>query len=337
MSQSESDGFAPIHSDDDDNDNDTTTTTAMITITNSVRSSADSGPPPLRPVPIATNRTVAHSASPPNSDDVPLTARASAPAKRTRPLSAAVSKRPRSHTATATATSVPAQMAKFLAPLPPRVADAAPTLSQGADVHDDLQRDLHRFEEFAFADSQRSSSARSSLARPPAVAPLPVAAPLPTAAPDDHHADEDGDECAVDVDDVAAVAAVVAEVAPPSPRVDLSLLPPVPPPSPAPSAFAKEPCEMLAMDVLFNALTPFADAFEFDTSDDISVPDASPPPFTTAAPVDADCWDIEMDDDVLRSEAPRAMRDVQDRLAGAEPQSLFAAFGEFARAWGAPS
>jgi hypothetical protein len=94
---------------------------------------------------------------------------------------------------------------------------------------------------------------------------------------------------------------------------------------------------MLAMDVLFNALTPFADAFEFDTSDDISVPDASPPPFTTAAPVDADCWDIEMDDDVLRSEAPRAMRDVQDRLAGAEPQSLFAAFGEFARAWGAQS
>lgn len=323
MSQSGSDGFAPIQSDDDDVPLGVLEPTQppMLPAAQRVAAAALPPPPPLSPLP------------PSSDDDVPLAARAAAlvPAAATKP-----SKRPRAAATTSSKRVRGMQQASlttFVTNRPSVSTVATTAVSQSGDEalppppRDELVRDLHRFDEFAFADSQRSASSARSVA-------------------------------------LRSLPPVVSPADSPPPLLELSFLPPVPPPSPSPVAvnapvtsssstaaaavlyavddgdatlplgdsFCSEP---LPIAQLIDALAPFAEPFDFDMSDDTTATsaDVDVPLFVSAAPAAVDDWQIELDDDTLLCERERALHDVQDRLAAAEPLGVYAAFGQVVQAW----
>jgi hypothetical protein len=365
MSDSESEGFQPIHSDDDEanqhhqqhqiqqqqiqqipmrsgQSNLRTATTTAISVHR-------------QPVPTDTTRIHNHhhqhqhhassSASPPNSDDVPLADRAAA--KRSLPPPLALIKRPRNTTTTTTTTTTQQQqqqhhhhhhhhthahqtqlpMTKFVVNVP---------LSQDDEVQSELRRDCDRFEAFAFESPSLSSSSIASIRgnskkrlAPPSLAvlqppptPTPMPPPVPPPSPMLTHDDAiDGRQADfVHIDQLFVPGSSAANSSTGSDRRAVA-----PPPTPiAADDFVNDELCLALLD----ALTPFVDPFDFSSDITDIETDDEPPAFRTAAPAFVDTWMLQLDDDTVAAERPRALRDVHDRLACAEPVGVFAAFGQ---------
>lgn len=267
---------------------------------------------------------------------MPLAERAAA--KRSLPPPLALVKRPRN------AAVAQLSMSKFV---------NVPPLSQDDEVQLELRRDCDRFEAFAFESPSLSSSSIASVRGtvskkrlapppPPSLKPTPpVPPPSPMLTHDDHddarpefvHIDQNFVPASNNADTASAGLGRAAAAAPP--------------PTPIADDFVNDELCLALLD----ALTPFVDPFDFSSDvTDIETDDPTPP-FLSAAPVMVESWVLRLDDDcdydddddcvdvaddtadhrsskVAAAERSRALRDVRERLACAEPVGVFAAFGQ---------